>query len=60
MDGTPKEVFSRTEELLKLGMQLPRVTQLANALAAEGLALPCPILTTEELIEELCRLRSEI
>ena len=59
MDGTPKEVFSRTEELEALGMRLPRVTQLANALAAEGLDLPCPILTAEELIEELCRLRSK-
>ncbi len=60
MDGTPKQVFARTEELLNLGMQLPKVTQLANALTAEGLPLPAPILTEEELIEELCRLRSKI
>ena len=59
MDGTPKQVFARTEELLNLGMQLPKVTQLANALTAEGLPLPAPILTEEELIEELCRLRSK-
>ena len=56
MDGTPKEVFARTEELTELGMQLPKVTELANALAAEGLPLPTPILTVEELVEELCRL----
>ena len=60
MDGTPKQVFARTEELLNLGMQLPKVTQLANALTAEGLPLPAPILTEDELIEELCRLRSKI
>ena len=57
MDGTPKEVFARREELNRLGMQLPKVTELANALAAKGLPLPTPILTVEELVEELCRLR---
>ena len=56
MDGTPKEIFARTEELRSFGMQLPKVTELANALAAEGLPLPTPILTVEELVEELCRL----
>ena len=57
MDGTPKEVFARAEELSALGMHLPKVTELANELAAEGLPLPTPILTVEELVEELCRLR---
>ena len=59
MDGTPKEIFARREELTALGMQLPKVTELADTLAAEGLDLPTPVLTVEELVEELCRLHSK-
>ena len=42
MDGTPKQVFARTEELLNLGMQLPKVTQLANALTSAGVPIATP------------------
>ena len=55
MDGTPREVFSRVEELQKIHMTVPQVTELAWLLKKEGLDLPDGILTAEELVEALCR-----
>ena len=57
MDGTPKEVFSRVEELKEVHMTVPQVTELAWELKKEGLDLQDGILTTEEFVEELAKLR---
>ncbi len=56
MDGTPKEVFSRVEELKACHMTVPQVTELAYELKKEGLDLPDGILTTEEFAEALWNL----
>lgn len=55
MDGTPREIFSRVEELKSYRLDVPQVTELAYELQQSGMALPSGILTTEELVEELCR-----
>lgn len=54
MEGTPREVFSRVEELKKLRLDVPQVTLLAHELKKRGLDLPDGILTTEELVKALC------
>jgi energy-coupling factor transport system ATP-binding protein len=56
IQGTPKEVFSRPEIIMRCGLDLPQVTLLANALKAEGLKVKDGILTMEEMVDELCRL----
>ena len=53
MDGTPREVFSRVEELRALSLCVPQATELAYELRQEGMPLREGILTREELIEEL-------
>ena len=53
MTGTPKEVFSKVEELEKLRLCVPQVTQLAYELKKSGINLPDGILTKEELTKEL-------
>ncbi len=53
MDGTPKEVFSRTNELKKYRLDVPQVTELADELKQAGMELPDGILTIEELVDEL-------
>ena len=53
MDGTPKEVFSRVNELKKYRLDVPQVTELADELKQAGMELPDGILTIEELVEEL-------
>ena len=53
MDGTPKEIFSRVDELLKYRLDVPQVTELAWELQKEGVPLPDGILTREELLDAL-------
>lgn len=56
MVGTPKEIFSRVEELEELRLDVPQATRLAYELKKRGLSqLPDGILTEKELVTELCR-----
>lgn len=57
MHGTPREIFSRVDELKKYRMSVPQVTLLAEELRKRGLDLPRGILRREELVEALCRLQ---
>ena len=56
MHGTPREIFSRVDELKTYRMDVPQVTMLAEELRRQGLDLPAGILRREELVEALCRL----
>lgn len=56
MHGTPKEIFSRMDELKKYRMDVPQVTMLADALIQKGVPLPKGILRREELVDALCQL----
>ena len=58
MQGTPREIFSRVDDLKKIGLSVPQVTLLAEELRREGMDLPKGILTEEELILELRRIRN--
>lgn len=53
MQGTPKEIFSKVEELQALRLDVPQVTLLAHELKKSGIDLPDGILTTDELIHAL-------
>ena len=56
MTGTPREIFSRVEELEELRLDVPQVTRLAHELKRRGMTkLPDGILTEEELVDEICR-----
>ena len=57
MEGKPKEVFSQVDRLKEYRLDVPQMTELAFELRKEGLALPEDILTIEEMVEALCRLR---
>ena len=57
MDGTPEEVFSRPEELLEIGLSVPRPTAIAMELRKRGLQLPESIYTHEQLKEAVLKLR---
>ena len=56
MEGTPKEIFSRVEELKQFRLDVPQVTLLAHELKSRGLALPEGVLSIEELVDSLCQL----
>ena len=57
MQGTPREVFSRVEELKELRLSVPQVTLLAHELKKSGLPLEDGILTRKELVEALTKLK---
>ena len=55
MEGTPREIFSRVDELKSYRLDVPQVTILADELKKRGLDIPAGILKKEELVEALCR-----
>ena len=60
MEGTPREVFSQVEALKDIGLDVPPMTELAHRLMKHGVALPKDLMTVEEMVEELCRLKQKI
>lgn len=57
IEGTPKEVFSRVDELKRIGLDVPYMTELSQLLKEDGLNISEDILTVEEMVGELCQLR---
>ena len=57
LDGTPREVFSKIDMLKSIGLDVPYMTELSNLLKDEGLDVNNNILTVDEMVMELCRLR---
>ncbi|KRQ87268.1 Energy-coupling factor transporter ATP-binding protein EcfA1 [Caloramator mitchellensis] len=57
MDDSPREVFKKVKELKSLGLDVPQVTQLAFELKNEGIDIKDNILTIEEMVDALCRLK---
>ena len=53
MEGTPREIFSKVEDIKKYRLDVPQVTELAFELRKEGINLPQGILTVEEFITAL-------
>lgn len=51
MDGTPREIFSKVEELKSYRLDVPQVTELAYELRKAGMDLPEGILSQEEFME---------
>ena len=57
MEGKPKDVFKEVETVKAAGLDVPQVTELSHRLNREGLKLSPDILTVEEMVVELCRLK---
>ena len=53
MQGTPREIFSRVDELKKLRLTVPQATELAHELRKAGIPIPEGILTAGELVDAL-------
>ena len=56
MEGTPKEIFSRVDELKAYRLDVPQVTILADELRKRGLDIPKGILRNEELEDAIMKL----
>ena len=56
MEGTPRQVFARAEELISAGLDVPQVTRVAMALRQRGVPIDPAVYTVEELREALVKL----
>ena len=48
MDGTPRDIFSRVEELRSLGLAAPDTVELLHRLNGHGMSLPLTAITVHE------------
>lgn len=56
MDGTPREVFARAEELVAMGLNIPAVTQVFLRLRQMGLPVES-VYTLDQAVAALCKLK---
>lgn len=56
LDDTPKAVFSHREELEKIGLAVPKVTEIMSRCAEKGFVVDDTVTTIEEAKAELLRL----
>ena len=55
MDGTPKEVFSREEELKSMGLALPDAAEIVSKLRRRGMDLPKDCLSAEQAADAILK-----
>ena len=55
MDGTPRDIFSRVDELKEHRLDVPQATLVADELRHAGVELPAGILTREELVDAIMK-----
>lgn len=59
MEGNPRNIFSRVEELKALRLNVPQVTELAHELRKKGLPIKEGILSQREFIDAIMTLKKE-
>ena len=57
--GSPTDIFSQTEMLRKIGLDIPFVNKLINKLDQVGIKIPKDVQTKDELKQYLCQLNSK-
>ena len=55
MEGAPKEIFMRAEELKELSLGVPPAVDLAMRLRSRNIDIPEGILTIDDMVAHLCR-----
>ena len=59
MDGTPRQVFRRADDLEDVGLDVPQATKIALALRRMGLEINTAVYTVDELEQALLSVRGE-
>ena len=54
MDGTPRQVLTRMEELRSIGLDVPHTVELLHGLRQDGFDVPLDALTVEECAGAIC------
>lgn len=55
--GSPREVFSNVEVMKNIGLDVPQMTELSYELNKAGIPIKKDVLTIDEMVNELCRLK---
>lgn len=55
--GSPREVFKEVEIMKQIGLDVPQMAELAYELRKSGIDMKSDILTIDEMVNELCRLK---
>ncbi|MCR5416601.1 MAG: energy-coupling factor transporter ATPase [Pseudobutyrivibrio sp.] len=58
MKGKPRDIFTQVDELKSHGLDVPQVTMLAHELRKSGVPLPECILTRQELVASLAKIKN--
>ena len=53
--GTPQEIFLQTDMLEKYHLEVPAITRMAVEMVRQGIDLKLPVLTVEQLTNQICR-----
>lgn len=60
MKGAPSEIFTRVDKLKEYSLEMPENIYIANKLKESGLNIELKMRSREELVAELCLLKSKI
>lgn len=56
-EGVPRDIFSDVEKMKRIGLDVPQMTELSHELSKNGVNIRTNILTIDEMVNELCRLK---
>lgn len=59
MEGTPREVFQRKDELNSIGLGVPKVTEIMHRISEEIEGVKTDVLTLDEALEEIARVLND-
>lgn len=57
VEGVPRTIFSNVEKMKTIGLDVPQMTELSYELRKNGINIRPDILTINEMVDELCRLK---
>lgn len=55
LDGAPKEIFSKVEEIRSMNLDVPLAVELCYRMRKKGIQIPENIINMEEMVEFLCQ-----
>ena len=59
LDGTPEEVFRRSDLLLRSGLDIPQVTQVVRTLREKGVDIDSAIYTVDQAVAAIKKLKEQ-
>ena len=55
LDGSPMEVFSQAEKIMKVNLEVPIAVELAGRLRKRGIKIPSNVVTVEDMVNFICQ-----